>query len=234
MAFYDPRTPWYAKAWLALVLGYLASSVDLIPDLIPVLGHLDDLLLVPAGLALATRMIPKEVLEDCRRMAAFSVTERRLVSRRLVTVAIVTMLVLVLAAALIAYAAVSRSRLHRDPKTAGQEAAADSTINGFIEPDSSESILFELRCRRPNAARLLEALAGDSVTDLSKTLVRARVSKDRFVKSFHARMVTREGGLKFAPGFLRTDVSGRLPLFRKVPEHNFRPQSARPPDRITI
>lgn len=69
LAYRDPRTPWYAKAWLALVLGYLASPIDLIPDFIPVIGHLDDLLLVPAGLALAVKMIPKEVMEECRKKA---------------------------------------------------------------------------------------------------------------------------------------------------------------------
>lgn len=69
LAFRDPRTPWYARAWLALVLGYLASPIDLIPDFIPVIGHLDDLLLVPAGLALAVKMIPKEVMEECRKKA---------------------------------------------------------------------------------------------------------------------------------------------------------------------
>jgi len=69
LACRDPRTPWYAKAWLALVLGYLASPIDLIPDFIPVIGYLDDLLLVPAGLALAVRMIPKAVIDDCRARA---------------------------------------------------------------------------------------------------------------------------------------------------------------------
>lgn len=72
LAYRDPRTPWYAKIWLALVLGYLASPIDLIPDFIPVIGHLDDLLVVPAGLALAARMIPKEVLDECRNTSSAS------------------------------------------------------------------------------------------------------------------------------------------------------------------
>jgi uncharacterized membrane protein YkvA (DUF1232 family) len=66
LACRDQRTPWYAKVWLALVLGYLASPIDLIPDFIPVIGYLDDLLLVPAGLALAVRVIPRDVIDDCR------------------------------------------------------------------------------------------------------------------------------------------------------------------------
>ncbi|GGL12738.1 YkvA family protein [Deinococcus radiotolerans] len=66
----DPRTPWYARAWALLVLAYALSPIDLIPDFIPVLGQLDDLLLVPAGLWVALRLIPPEVLADARRAAA--------------------------------------------------------------------------------------------------------------------------------------------------------------------
>lgn len=66
----DRRTPWYAKAWLSLVLLYAASPIDLIPDFIPVLGLLDDLLIVPAGIALALKMIPPEVVKEKREEAA--------------------------------------------------------------------------------------------------------------------------------------------------------------------
>jgi uncharacterized membrane protein YkvA (DUF1232 family) len=69
LACKDPRTPWYAKAFAAMVLGYALSPIDLIPDFIPVLGYLDDLVIVPAGMALLIRMIPKEVLEECRERA---------------------------------------------------------------------------------------------------------------------------------------------------------------------
>lgn len=69
LAFRDPRTPWYAKAWLALVLGYAVSPIDLIPDFIPLVGYLDDLILVPAGIALAVRMIPPAVLTEARTRA---------------------------------------------------------------------------------------------------------------------------------------------------------------------
>ncbi|GGN33415.1 YkvA family protein [Deinococcus daejeonensis] len=70
LAARDPRTPWYARAWALLVLAYALSPIDLIPDFIPVLGQLDDLLLVPAGLWVALRLIPPEVLADARREAA--------------------------------------------------------------------------------------------------------------------------------------------------------------------
>ena len=70
LASRDPRTPWYAKVMVAAVVGYAASPIDLIPDFIPVLGQLDDLLLVPLGIALAIRMIPREVMVEKRRVAA--------------------------------------------------------------------------------------------------------------------------------------------------------------------
>ena len=69
LAYRDPRTPWYAKGFLALVVGYAFSPIDLIPDFIPLLGYLDDLVLVPLGIALAIKMIPPEVMADCRERA---------------------------------------------------------------------------------------------------------------------------------------------------------------------
>ena len=66
----DPRTPLAAKLVAGLTLAYALSPVDLIPDFIPVLGLLDDLILVPLGLALAIRLIPPDVLEDARTREA--------------------------------------------------------------------------------------------------------------------------------------------------------------------
>jgi uncharacterized membrane protein YkvA (DUF1232 family) len=72
LAARDPRTPWYAK-WLAIaVAAYAFSPIDLIPDFIPVLGYLDDLLLVPLGVWLAVRLIPKDVLAEHRAAAALA------------------------------------------------------------------------------------------------------------------------------------------------------------------
>ncbi len=69
LAFRDPRTPWFARVWAVLVLAYALSPIDLIPDFIPVLGYLDDLILVPAGIALALKMIPAEVRQEARQAA---------------------------------------------------------------------------------------------------------------------------------------------------------------------
>jgi uncharacterized membrane protein YkvA (DUF1232 family) len=65
----DPRTPWYAKALALCVVGYAFSPIDLIPDPIPIIGHLDDLVLVPLGVALVCRLVPREVMADCRERA---------------------------------------------------------------------------------------------------------------------------------------------------------------------
>lgn len=69
LAARDPRTPWYAKAVAAATAAYAFSPIDLIPDFIPVLGLLDDLILVPAGLWLAVRLIPADVLAEHRATA---------------------------------------------------------------------------------------------------------------------------------------------------------------------
>jgi uncharacterized membrane protein YkvA (DUF1232 family) len=70
LAARDPRVPWYAKVVAACVAAYALSPIDLIPDVVPVLGYLDDLLLVPLGIALAIRLIPPALLEEHRRSAA--------------------------------------------------------------------------------------------------------------------------------------------------------------------
>jgi membrane protein DedA with SNARE-associated domain/uncharacterized membrane protein YkvA (DUF1232 family) len=70
LAAHDPRVPWYAKAAALLVVAYAVSPIDLIPDFLPVLGHLDDVILVPLGVLLAARLIPDELLDEHRRAAA--------------------------------------------------------------------------------------------------------------------------------------------------------------------
>lgn len=69
LACRDPRVFWYVKALAGLVVAYALCPIDLIPDPIPVLGYLDDLILVPLGIMLVIKLIPQEVLQDCREKA---------------------------------------------------------------------------------------------------------------------------------------------------------------------
>lgn len=71
----DPRTPWYARVLAVVIAVYAFSPIDLIPDFIPVLGYLDDLILIPAGIALTLRMIPAEVMQDARLKADDSIAK---------------------------------------------------------------------------------------------------------------------------------------------------------------
>lgn len=70
LAAKDPRTPWYAKALIFFVVAHTFSPIDLIPDFIPVLGYLDDLIITPGGLWLAVKLIPPGVMEEARSAAA--------------------------------------------------------------------------------------------------------------------------------------------------------------------
>jgi uncharacterized membrane protein YkvA (DUF1232 family) len=78
-AGHDPRVPWYAKALAICVAGYALSPVDLIPDFVPVLGYLDDLILVPLGILLVIKLIPPEIMAEHRASAL--VAQDRPVSR---------------------------------------------------------------------------------------------------------------------------------------------------------
>jgi uncharacterized membrane protein YkvA (DUF1232 family) len=66
----DPRVPWHAKALAILVAAYALSPIDLIPDFVPVLGYLDDVILVPVGIWLVVRLIPAHVMAEHRELAA--------------------------------------------------------------------------------------------------------------------------------------------------------------------
>ncbi len=79
LASRDPRVPWYAKALALIVVGYALSPIDLIPDFIPVLGYLDDVILLPLGILLVIRLIPPEIMTEHRDLAAAA--QERPVSR---------------------------------------------------------------------------------------------------------------------------------------------------------
>ncbi len=95
-----PDTPWWLRALMACVVAYALSPIDLIPDFIPVLGYLDDLLLLPLGIWLAVRLMPPAILSECRAQAQAWDNQPRPVSR---AGAVAVVLIWILAAAAVAY-----------------------------------------------------------------------------------------------------------------------------------
>jgi uncharacterized membrane protein YkvA (DUF1232 family) len=81
LAARDPRTPWYAKLLVAGIVAYALSPIDLIPDFVPILGYLDDLILIPTGIALAIKLVPHQVLVECRARAQETIRNGKPVSR---------------------------------------------------------------------------------------------------------------------------------------------------------
>jgi uncharacterized membrane protein YkvA (DUF1232 family) len=81
LAYRDPRVPWYAKVWVAFVVAHTFSPIDLIPDFIPILGYLDDLIITPLGIFLALKMIPEEVMGEARKQANMAEVEGQLQTR---------------------------------------------------------------------------------------------------------------------------------------------------------
>jgi uncharacterized membrane protein YkvA (DUF1232 family) len=106
LAVRDPRVPWYAKAVGVCVVSYALSPIDLIPDFIPVLGLLDDLVLVPLGLMLVVRLIPADILAT-HRAAATAFVERPVSWAGAAAVIAIWALVAALLAALVARVVIS-------------------------------------------------------------------------------------------------------------------------------
>ena len=77
----DPRVPWHARFFAGFVVAYALSPIDLIPDLIPILGYVDDLVLVPLGIILVLKMIPPTVLAECREKAEAAMGQGKPTSR---------------------------------------------------------------------------------------------------------------------------------------------------------
>jgi uncharacterized membrane protein YkvA (DUF1232 family) len=88
LAARHPGTPWYAKLFASVVAAYAFSPIDLIPDFIPVIGYLDDLILVPLGLVVAIKLIPDEVMAECRSRAQEVMANGKPVSRTAAAVVI--------------------------------------------------------------------------------------------------------------------------------------------------
>ncbi len=95
LAARDPRTPWYAKLLVAGIVAYAFSPIDLIPDFVPILGYVDDLIVIPIGIALAIRLVPLSVLAECRARAQETMQYGRPVSWVAGTTIVVIWLVLV-------------------------------------------------------------------------------------------------------------------------------------------
>jgi uncharacterized membrane protein YkvA (DUF1232 family) len=106
LATRHPLTPWYAKLLVAGIVAYAFSPIDLIPDFVPILGYVDDLLLIPLGIALAIRLIPPDVLAECRRQAEEALAGGKPVSRVAAAVIVVIWVVLALVCLVWAYEAV--------------------------------------------------------------------------------------------------------------------------------
>jgi len=100
LAARDRRAPWTARLVALAVVAYAFSPIDLIPDFVPILGYLDDLILIPLGIALVLRMIPVTVMEDCRERARVELTGNRPVSR---TAAGAIILIWILSAVLVGW-----------------------------------------------------------------------------------------------------------------------------------
>jgi uncharacterized membrane protein YkvA (DUF1232 family) len=102
LAYRDPRVPWYARLLAAVVVGYAFCPIDLIPDFVPVLGYLDDLLLVPLGIWLALKLIPPEVMAEARERARQAMAAGKPVNRAAAVVVVsIWLLLAALAVALV-------------------------------------------------------------------------------------------------------------------------------------
>lgn len=100
LAYKDPRVPWYARAFAICVAAYAVSPVDLVPDFIPVLGYLDDAVLIPLGVHVALKMIPGDVMAECRARARESLEGSRSAGR--IAAAIVVLLWVLVAGVVVA------------------------------------------------------------------------------------------------------------------------------------
>jgi uncharacterized membrane protein YkvA (DUF1232 family) len=102
LAYRHPRTPWYAKVFAALVVGYVFSPIDPIPDFIPGVGLLDEMVVVPIGVLIAAKMIPQQVMEECQEKAREVAEGEKPVSRMAAVVVVAVWLVCVALAVLLA------------------------------------------------------------------------------------------------------------------------------------
>jgi uncharacterized membrane protein YkvA (DUF1232 family) len=102
-AYRDPRTPWYARLFTGFIVAYAFSPIDLIPDFIPLLGYLDDLLIVPLGVLLALKMIPAHVMVECRAKAEQIIDEGKPQYRFMAVLIVAVWVIVMLAVGVVVY-----------------------------------------------------------------------------------------------------------------------------------
>src|SRR5215216_5469255 len=102
LAYRHPRTPWYAKAFAALIVGYVFSPIDPIPDFIPGVGLLDEMVVVSIGVLIAAKMIPRQVMEECQEKARRMAEGEKPVSRAAAVVVVAVWLLCVVLAIFLA------------------------------------------------------------------------------------------------------------------------------------
>jgi uncharacterized membrane protein YkvA (DUF1232 family) len=103
LAYRHPRTPWYARLFSAMVVAYAFSPIDLIPDPIPILGYLDDLILIPLGVYLALKMMPSDVLKECREQSELAMAQGKPTNKAAAVAIVAIWLLLAAAIALVLY-----------------------------------------------------------------------------------------------------------------------------------
>ena len=103
LAARHPGTPWYAKLLVATVVAYALSPIDLIPDFVPILGYVDDLILIPLGITLAMKLIPPTIMSECRLRAQDIMATGRPISRVAGAVIICIWIILIALCAMWAY-----------------------------------------------------------------------------------------------------------------------------------
>ncbi len=108
LAYRDRRTPWYARVFTALVVGYAFSPIDLIPDFIPVLGYLDDLVIVPFGAFLAIKLIPAQVMEESRARAREAMAQGKPVNKVAAAIILLVWVGMAVIVGIVVYRAVRR------------------------------------------------------------------------------------------------------------------------------
>lgn len=128
LAARHPDTPWYAKLLVAAVVAYAFSPIDLIPDFIPVLGHLDDLVLIPMGIALAVKLVPATVLAECRARAQEDMANAKPASRVAAAVVVIIWLVVAGLCAVWAYEKFTPASVAPNPAASASRASMHATI----------------------------------------------------------------------------------------------------------